>query len=436
MKLNTRKKLRNGLEKLTATLSLAALCAFVVAAGAKAQSVLVPPPSIPASLQTTAQTGDTNQVDETGGATSVSASTMMHNNNPFQWGPVVLHPRISYAFSYNTGLQSQPGQSSDSFINTVTPGITLDLGRHWQLGYSAGITFYSDNNFNNTVNHNITLAGQTAYEDWTFSLSQNVAITSDPQIQTAQQTDLQTYSTSFGATYQINDAFSLQLSLAQNVVDASGFTNSAGSSWDWSTMDWLNYQWAPGLTAGAGVGFGYNSVSSGSDMTYQDYQGRFTWQIARKLNLSLNGGAQVRQFRNSGQSSLVSPIFGATITYQPFQFTTLSVNASESISSSYFQNQVTKTTSVNAGLSQRLFGRYFLSLNGGYAVTTYEDSAPGPQQFSGRDDDISSFSVGLSTAFLKRGTASASYSISKTSSNVGGYSYTSNQVGFQLSYGY
>jgi uncharacterized protein (PEP-CTERM system associated) len=97
---------------------------------------------------------------------------------------------------------------------------------------------------------------------------------------------------------------------------------------------------------------------------------------------------------------------------------------------------VTRTTSVNAGLSQRLFGRFFLSLNGGYAVTTYEDSAPGPQQFSGRDDDISSFSVGLSTAFLKRGTASASYSISKTSSNVGGYSYTSNQVGFQLSYGY
>jgi hypothetical protein len=201
-------------------------------------------------------------------------------------------------------------------------------------------------------------------------------------------------------------------------------------------MDWLNYEWGPGLTTGAGIGFGYSMVSSGPDMTYEDYQGRFTWQIAHKLSLSLNGGVQVRQFLNSGQSSLVSPLFGATINYQPLLFTTLSINASESISSSYFQNQVTQTTSVNAGLSQRLFGKYFLSLNGGYAVTTYKDSASGPQEFTGRDDDISSFSVGLSTAFLKHGTASASYSISKTSSNFGGYSYTSNQIGFQLSYGY
>jgi hypothetical protein len=201
-------------------------------------------------------------------------------------------------------------------------------------------------------------------------------------------------------------------------------------------MDWLNYQWGPGVTTGAGVGFGYSSVASGPNMTYEDYQGRFTWQFAHKLNLSMNGGAQVRQFINSGQPSLVSPIYGATLNYQPIQFTTLFINASQSISSSYFQNQVTQNTSVSAGLSQRLFRKYFLSLNGGYAVTTYKNSASGPQQFTGRNDDVSFFSVGLSTGFFQRGTASVSYSISKTSSNVGGYGYTSDQVGFQLSYGY
>ena len=360
----------------------------------------------------------------------------MGNKNPFQWGPVTVHPHVSYGLSYGTGLQSQPGQSSDSIINTLTPGISFDLGQHWQLGYSAAITFYSDKNFRDNVNHSVSLTGHTSYEDWAFSLSQSVAITSDPMIQTAQQTDQQSYSTSLGATYQINSEFSLQLNASQNLTDASGFTNSAGSAWDWSTMDWLNYQVGPGVSTGVGMGFGYSSVASGPDMTYEDYQGRFSWQFAQKLTLSLNGGAQVRQFINSGQSSLVSPLFGATLNYQPFPFTSLHVNASESVSSSYFQNQVTQNTTVSGGVSQRLFEKYFLSLNGGYTATTYKDSATGPQQFTGREDDVSFFSLGLSTAFFKRGTASVSYSISKTSSNYGGYGYTSNQIGFQLSYGY
>jgi hypothetical protein len=438
----------NRFGKLSAKLAMAAFCALVFAFGANAQSVLVPPPSLPPALQaTTEQTGDTNQVDGAGGMTSVSPSTAMQNKNPFQWGSVTFHPHISYGFTYATGIQSQPGQSSDSFINTLTPGITFDLGQHWQLGYLAGIKFYSDHNFQDTVDHTISLTGHTAYEDWTFSLSQNVALTSDPLVQTAQQTDQQTYSTSLGATYQINSDLFLQLGVSQsfllvngstNVVNGStnaSFASGLTSSRNWSTMDGLNYQWGPNLSAGAGAGFGYTVVDQGTDMMDEQIQGQISYQLARKIRLSLNAGYQFNQFINSAQPGLATPIFGVSMTYQPFDVTTISLSANRTISaSSYFINQVTETTGFTAGISQRLLRKLYLGLSGGYANTSYQASVPG---FSvSREDNSSYFSVNLTTTFLKRGTASLSYSRNENSSSAGGFGFLSNQIGFQLGYSY
>src|ERR1022692_3860097 len=200
MKTNKQKSIINRSGRPSAKLPMAAFCALAFAFGASAQSVLVPPPVIPPALQgTTEPAGDAKPVE--GDMTSTTPTSAMGNKNPLQWGPVTAHPHISYGATYATGIQSQPGQSSDSFINTLTPGISFDLGPRWQLGYSAAITFYSDANLSDTVNHTAFLTGQTAYEDWTFSLSQSVALSSDPQVATAQQTDQQTYSTSLGATY-------------------------------------------------------------------------------------------------------------------------------------------------------------------------------------------------------------------------------------------
>jgi len=312
-------------------------------------------------------------------------------------------------------------------------------------------TFYSDENFRDYVGHNLSLSGRTTYDDWSFRISQNVAITSNPQVETAQQTDHQAYSTGAGIGYQINRDLSFDFNANQNISDVQGnYTNAVRGTRDWFGIAWLNYQWGPNVTIGVGAGYGYTSVDSGVNtagtnttginMTRQDYQGRISWRVARKLTLAVNGGVQVREFLDSDQPTLVSPIFGVSLRYQMFRYTALSLGASRTVSASdYIFNQVTESTGFNAALSQRLFGKYNLGISGGYANTSYRFSistASGTFGLGGREDDYSFYSVSLSRSFLKRGNASVSYSRSRTSSSAGGFGYSSDQVGFQISYSY
>jgi hypothetical protein len=124
------------------------------------------------------------------------------------------------------------------------------------------------------------------------------------------------------------------------------------------------------------------------------------------------------------------------LTYTPFENTVITLSANRSVSaSSYFVDQVTESTGFNASISQRLFGRFNLGLAGGYMNTTYHASIKS-LTFINREDNVSFFSVSLGTSFLKRGSASISYSRSQNSSNTGGFGFTSDQIGFSLGYSY
>ena len=104
------------------------------------------------------------------------------------------------------------------------------------------------------------------------------------------------------------------------------------------------------------------------------------------------------------------------------------------MAASYLQDQVTETTGVNAGLNQRLLGKLFLDLNGGYQLVKYVSSAN--TSSSNREDDYYTFNAQLSRAFLKRGTIAVLYQINKDNSSQPGYSFTSHQVGFQIGFSY
>jgi hypothetical protein len=413
------------------------LCVLAIAVGAAAQVVLVPSPTLPSPQEQPApETVDTNLI---GSATAGPAAPLIPSNRqPFQWGPIILHPHLAYQFLYGNGILSQPGQTQKTALNQISPGIGFDIGRRWKLDYTPSILLYSDPSFRDTVNHSINLVGATASDDWTLRLSQNCALTSDPQVQTAQQTDQQQYLTLFQAMYQVKSGTSLELDARQYFQFLENVTNSVGNSRDWSALGWLDRQWGPHLGAGVGLGAGYVHVEVGSDMTYEQVQGRVTSHVAQKLDLSVNGGVDFRQFIDSTQPALVSPIFGASIKYQPFEATTISLNANRNVSASYFENFVTEFAEVNGSVYQRFFKILYLGVSGGYTHTIYRTSGTvDPNDPSvGRVDDYSFFSVSLNTVFLKRGTASVFYSASQNSSNRAGYSYNSDQIGFQLAYRY
>jgi hypothetical protein len=417
---------------------LVVACLLAFATGAIAQQVFVPLPTIaPEQPPPPPETTSTNAPES---SSSAAPETPINRPPPeLQWGPVRFHPHFAYQFLYGDGILSQPGQTQKTALNQISPGIRFDIGRVWQLDYTPTISLYSDPTFKNTVNQYINLFGSTSYDDWKFGLSQNCALTSNPQVQTGQQTDQQEYITTLNAVCQLNSSLSLELGARQDLFFLNqSITNSGGNSLDWSTLDWLDYHWGQNVGTGIGAGVGYTQVEFGSDMTYEQAQARVNWHLARKINLAISGGAEFRQFLDSSGSMLISPVSSASIIYQPFDPTTLTLTGSRTVSPSYFENLVSQIYNVNLGLSQRLLGTLYLGLSGGYSRTQYKASGtPNPTDPNiGRDDDYTSFAVSLNTLIRKRGTASAYYSISRNLSNRAGFSYDSTQVGFQLTWRY
>jgi hypothetical protein len=221
----------------------------------------------------------------------------------------------------------------------------------------------------------------------------------------------------------------------------SGFQNS----YDWNTLDWLNYEFWPRLNAGIGAGVGYvlvgsngQSGTSNPDQTYEQLQGRVNWRAMDKLSFQLNAGFEVRQFLASGYNTTLNPLFGLTIQYQPFESTELSINAGRTVAPSdyYLAAQQSAVTTAGAYLNQRLFREFSLQLGVTYSVTDYNSPVAGVANNVLRTDDQISFNAQISHPFWKRGTWAVFYQYANNTSTVPGFGYESNQVGFQISFAY
>jgi len=395
---------------------------------ARAQSVITPPPP---SVSTTPPAIEALGPGEMQVFPPNSvAANLMDELHPLQWGPVTLRPHANYQFTYGTGVRFSTNQPpADTIVQTFSPGILFELGEHWTLDYTPSFTFYSDKNFKNTVGQAVTLTGGTVYEDWVLGLSQSFSYSKSPQVETGTQTEEQTYVTSLTASHALNSKVSVDLSASQNL----SFPTDFQSSKEWSTMDWVNYEFWPRLVVGAGVGIGYTAATP--DSLNEQFQGRVNWRATDKISFGVSGGAQLMQYTEGGESPLINPIYSASIQYQPFEHTQFSFTASRAVStSSYYKNQVTENTTISGMVSQRLFQRFTLSVNGGYIWTDYVGAAAATDVNPPIDNYY--VTVSLGTSVFKRGSVSVFYTYNQTITDQVGQAYVSNQVGFNLGYAF
>jgi hypothetical protein len=349
---------------------------------------------------------------------------------PWQVGPLILRPHFDASYSYATGLLTNPGEPSSTTTFQFAPGLLFLLGSHWTLDYTPSLEWFSNNNFKNELNQSVALNGWAAYEDWIFFLSQGFLSTSGPLVQTGTQTDQTTFSTALSASYRLNSKVSVDLGLNQDYESAQTYQSYR----QWSTMDWVNYQFWPRFTAGLGLGFGYVNVSSGSDMTFEQLQSRISWRATDKTSVTLHGGFQDMQFLSGGVAPLLSPVYGLAVTTRLGGRTTLSLSADQTVSPSFFESQVAETSGVGLSLSQALAKKLSLSLGGAYSHVTYSSTASGVPVNSAYD--YTSFTARLTYAIIRRGTVSAFYQFSDNVSNQPGLSFASNQVGLEFSYSF
>lgn len=281
---------------------------FALNRNVKAQDVLAPSPQSPDQTPTAVQ--QANEMD-------VFAAAPKTESEPLKWGPVTLRPHPYYQFLYADGLQSSTNQAAHSIIQTISPGALLEIGQHWTIDYLPLWTIYSNNRFSDNFGQAIKLVGGTAYNDWVFGISQGYTDSSSPSVETATQTRQQTYNTAVNASYTMNSKMSLDLAANQNLVSADQFSSYK----EWSTLNWLNYQFWPRLNAAVGVGGGYDNEDASPDMTFEQLQGRVNWRATDKISFQLHDGMEDRQFLSGGAAHLINPVFGDSVQYQPFEQT-------------------------------------------------------------------------------------------------------------------
>lgn len=400
------------------------LCLLVFTHTAVAQEVVAPRPEVPVTPLALQQI----QGEETGELPLAKAAAgVSQERQPFQLGPLDLQPHFFYRFLYGNGIQASPGLPVTTIVHQVSPGFLVSVGRYWSLDYTPTWTVYSSRQLRDTLDHNVTFAAGTAYESWILGLSQSYVSSSPPLIETGGQTRQETYSTMAGASYRFNSQMLLELAANQDFRFAEHFVDSH----EWSTLDWLNYQFWEGFIAGFGLGLGYLDVSQGADSIYEQMQGRVQWRPTQKLRVEARGGWEDRQFLKAHVDALVNPVFGALIEYDPTEATELSLHASRTVGASYFENQETEATEVRGSVTQRFFRKVYLSVEGGYDTTKYVATAS--TTLAGRTDDYYTFGVRLSGTILKRLTLAALYERSENTSNSSGFGYSSNQVGVEVS---
>jgi hypothetical protein len=348
--------------------------------------------------------------------------------NPLQLGPFVLHPHFDYQFTYGTGINFTPGNQELTAMHSLSPGMGIQ-SKHLTIDYTPTLVYYSKGSFEDSVNHSANFLSAFGYNDWQFQISQGYQKNSSPLIETGTQTDTESFTTLLSGQYHYTEKTSFDFSVTQLLQNAEALNNTR----QWSTMDWVNFKLGSSTSIGAGVGGGYVDQDLGSNMTYEQVQGRVGWRPSEKTYLDLNGGIEIRQVLDSPNSSdRISPLMGASFSYSLFKQTTLGLQANQIVSSSLFQDQVTESSSITGSLNQRLLARLNLGLTGGFRTTDYIGT--GTSDTTDRSDDYSFISVSLGTRIFKKGNVSVGYQHSTNDSTLAGYTYDSDQYTFQLGY--
>ncbi|MCX6953256.1 MAG: hypothetical protein NTV51_13975 [Verrucomicrobia bacterium] len=357
----------------------------------------------------------------------------------FSYGNVSLHPRLAARWAYATGLPTATGADVSSTTSTYSVGLRVDAGEHWALDYTPVWTLYSAREMNDSVDHAVTLSGAGTIGEWAVQVAGNYGASSSILFETGRQTK----QTNFGTQVQASRSFFNKLGF-QTVESMSNRTgDGVPGARTWSTMNSLIAGFSKKFQAGVGLGAGYDALAGRPDTSSYSYMGRANWILTNKLKLTLDAGVESRHSRASAAGpDLHNPLANVALTYQPFDVTTLTLSNSETVTNSFFVNQVTEGSNWSLSWQQRLLGRLFLSTTYTHTDSKFESIGaptlvtPPPASplvsLPGRKDTVNGINLALTTQLFKRLDISAGYQRNANHSSQTGFTATSTQYSLGL----
>ena len=349
---------------------------------------------------------------------------------PLRWGLAEFHPHLGYQVSYGDGILQGPNSAEKTVIQSISPGVYVDLGRHWAMDGAIIFNEYSNQVFKDNVGYLFALRGSIPQEDWLFNFGYTSALTEETQVETATQDTLNTHVLTGSAIRRFQNRLSLELGLSQEIR----FSKTQSDYVTWSSSDWLNYQVTSKTSVGLGLGAGYNLVDPGIDWIFEQARGRVLWQPGQKLNVQLSGGGQFVQFQDTDASPEAFPLVDASVGWQIFPTTIISIFGNRTIENTLQLNEIVERSGVGVAFRQRFFEHFYLDVRPAYNRSSYNSSTVGPT--INREDEYFSVQVQLSTVLFRKLHSAIFYQFADNDSNADGFAFQSNQVGLRLDYRY
>jgi hypothetical protein len=246
------------------------------------------------------------------------------------------------------------------------------------------------------------------------------------------RTRLDLYSANVGASYDlsgktfISAGASFSASEYDNLISSQSFGGNV----------FLNYRYSSKLTLGVGGGAGRNTIDPPDpDETFEQASARIIYDLSGKLSFTGTAGAEFRQIDSgllNDSESFVTPVFDASLLYQPFDGTKISLTASRrTLNSAVIAGEDYDVTSVGVDIHQRLLQRITLGLTLSYQNLNYFTTTA--QTSSARSDDYYSIEPSVDVAITRFWSVGAFYNRRQDSSSLDSFNFESNQVGFRTS---
>jgi hypothetical protein len=364
-----------------------------------------------------------------------------------------------------SGNVSSTGKRSDIDF-TFTPAVMLTYGLHEgqkglaTLTYSPTLTRFYHESSEDSDDQNVALNVVYPFQRLTLNLTQTYTQSSGVNSDTNSRTNQTAYLSTFGGTYEVDEKISLSSQIqyikssfsgnsggsGSNGSNANGTGNTSGGQGG-ETISLNNaatYRLSEKLTVGPNFNIGMDTPDDTAKSTFEQGLIGLNYAPTEKIGLFAQGGAEFRQYEMGGGDK-VNPVFAVGIGYTPFDSTTLSISANQSVHTSTAPigqangGQSVVTTGVGATVTQRIVQRIFVGFSFNYSHEDDQQLSGSAGQFSSTSasgnagEDNFSYRPTINWAPTAWSSVSLYYQYLANESNLPGQSYNDNQVGLTVS---
>jgi hypothetical protein len=320
------------------------------------------------------------------------------------------------------------GSFQESYEQLLTPD--FDNRQYFFASYAPGYTFFDKYSSEDTLDQNANVGARGTFGNLTIDASGQYRLFSEGVAEVGNRVRQSQIDAVVDSQYQFSARTSgeVDLSLITHHYDQNYYVNSD----EWIDRNYLNYQIMPKTNISGGFTLGYVTVDKGSDQTYEQALGRIVYDTGSKLTANIFGGVEFRQFVDGGASA-TNPVFNLGLAYAPFDGTTINLAADRVVvDSAEYVGQNAVSTGVSLTISQVLFDKLTLSLQGSYEDYNYGDGG-GISNVS-RDDDAVRIELAAAFHVTKFLAVNLAYDYWHNDSNLSAFNFDDNRVSLDLDF--